>query len=1147
MKFRQDNPALVILGILICCLSHLATYAQDIRTTKLSLHVKDLPVKEIFLEIEKSTGLTISYPTDRFDVQRRLSLSLDSVTVEQALDEILAATGYTFSQKYRVVVIVKKKEPVPASDGRPVQPQHLFTGTVTDASNGNFLEGATVEVRGASTRTLTDGAGNFSLILADPSPAEITLVISSVGYSTRIIRADTRKPADIALGKDPRSLNAVTVEAKRRLNTEAALLNERRTAAVVSDGISAQLIDKTASITTTQALQRVTGVTITDDKYVAIRGLGDRSVISELNGVRLSSSNPDRSAVPLDLVPASLLDNVTVYKTLTPDHPADASAGIVELKTKSIPAKLTVSFTAQGGFNSTIGLTGQFNSFRNADMGYFGQKVAQKDLSKDFLNLNNQYPGGLQQIQKLFIESRGSQALTAEALRINNIMWSFDPVLTTSYQQAQPNRVFSATIGNTFRVFHGHELGVIVSANYYHRTEDRYQADLTRWSIEQGLVTGSSLIYSPLHVPPFSNPNAMYLGKYLTYKENSGTETLNYGVLVGLTYRFDALNEINLQWLGSKGAETQGKNLTGSYQNTGLTYPVYDQVNVLQQSYRVFNTFNLQGIHKLFDRSWAPRITYNLSNSKSSQDEPDYRFTDIADAHTTTSVDANGVGLGQDTYVFDVGTVHGVGPTGVIQADPNGRRYRNLTENGHNYKVDLTEPFRLFGQNQEVKFGYNYLKRDRSFTENELGLPGTLAGGDNGLLQTANGDLNALVSAKYIGLQTPAEAIGAPRVGGFLYQIYKTPNNYQGFYKTEAVYGMLDARLGARLRLTGGVRFETTNIQALVDTSKVFAGTALASITNQVQNNGNSITQPFTSYQTAFKPYYSANLVYGVGHAMNLRFAYATSLARPELREITNIYEFDPYQFAVIIGNPSLVNQFTKSADIRWEWFPSAGEVVSASVFGKYIQHQLTKTFSYTSQGSLATNPEYPVVRFENDPEPGKVAGVELEVRKNLGRIWTPMNHFFLGANVLLAYSEVKKNPARLDASRTMDRFSPAKSPLFEQAPYVVNLYLDYDNPKLGTVVTLSFNEVGERLVQVQLDGAPDLYDRPVPVLDAVFSQRLGKKFVLKGFAKNMLNPPYRTVYTIAGNGGTYRGHTYINHQYYRGSEFALGLTYNLF
>src|SRR6202012_4751273 len=195
-----------------------------------------------------------------------------------------------------------------------------------------------------------------------------------------------RRQFEIGLVKSTKELEDVTVNANRHVNTESALLNERRKAAIVSDGISAQKIERTASITTTQALQQVTGVTITDEKYVAIRGLGDRSVIAELNGARLSSANPDRSAVPLDLVPATLLDNITVYKTLSPDRPADASAGLIELKTKSVPESLVLEFTAQSGFNSNIGLGGQYNSFYNSDLGFFGQNVSKHNLSQDFIN-----------------------------------------------------------------------------------------------------------------------------------------------------------------------------------------------------------------------------------------------------------------------------------------------------------------------------------------------------------------------------------------------------------------------------------------------------------------------------------------------------------------------------------------------------------------------------------------------------------------------------------------------------------------------------------------------------------------------------------------------------------------------------------------
>lgn len=173
--------------------------------------------------------------------------------------------------------------------------------------------------------------------------------------------------------------------------------------------------------------------------------------------------------------------------------------------------------------------------------------------------------------------------------------------------------------------------------------------------------------------------------------------------------------------------------------------------------------------------------------------------------------------------------------------------------------------------------------------------------------------------------------------------------------------------------------------------------------------------------------------------------------------------------------------------------------------------------------------------------------GVELEARKDLGKLCPGLNHVFFGTNLLLDYSVIDKNPARLDASRINDRLSPSTSPVFEQAPYSINAYLDYANPKSGTNVTASFNMVGARLIQVQLDGTPDIYDRPVPTLDVVFSQRLGKHFVARGFAKNILNPVYKEVYANPGNDGKFHGVEYDYRAYNKGAELMLGLTYQLF
>ncbi|WP_316843896.1 TonB-dependent receptor domain-containing protein [Pedobacter psychrodurus] len=1114
-------------------------YSQNLEK-KVQLEIKNASVKESLLEIEKSSGIRFLFREDLLNLTiKNVSLKESDITVRDAIIRVLDRTDLEYKVINGFVTIVSK----------PVQQR--ITGKVVDAVSKETIPGVSIRIKGTQSYSTTDGNGNFSISISQP---EAVLVFSYIGYNMREVKVNSKSyNLTVALSSSSMALGDVTVLARRRTNSENTLLNERKASATVSDGISAQNIEKTASITTTQALQRVTGVTITDDKYIAVRGLGDRSVIAELNGARLSSANPDRSAVPLDLVPAALLDNINVYKTLSPDRPADASAGLIELKTKSIPESLVLEFTAQSGFNSNVGLGGQYNSFYNSDPGFFGQKVSKHNLSQDFINLGKQYPGGLVQIQDLFIQSRNNPALATEAYRVSGIMQSFDPVLTTKYQKADPNQVYTVSFGNSYKVFHGHTLGVIVNANYYQRTNDIYDAERNQYSLYQGVVTGSPSIFNPLRIPSFITPSHPRLGNYLSYKENTGTKTLNYGGLIGLTYQFNKRNEIQAQYLGSRGAEAEGSNLTGAWQNTGLNFPVYNIINQLRTTYRTFNTYNLQGEHKFLDKDWSPKLSYNLSSSKSTQTDPDFRSTDVADYRTQRFQDPNGVGIGSDTYAFVSGLVHGAGVdnSAALVADPNGRQYRKLDETNYNVKADLSQPFKVGKLDQLLKFGVNYLRRNRDFTENILGLPGSnLGGGGAQLLNDAKGDINQLISPSNIGLQAPGQYNneGQPRVGGFLYQIKKAPNNYNGTYETRAFYGMLDAHVLKDLRITGGVRFESTDIRAHVDTTDVFVPSNLNVLTGLPnQPVGYSTSRPNTSYRQTYKPYYSVNLTYSKITDMNFRLAYSTSLARPELREITNVFEFDPFQFAVIGGNPDLKNQFTKSADFRWEWFNGPGEILSASVFGKIIENPLQRVFSYTSQGNLSTAPEFPLIIYQNDPNKGKVYGIELEVRRNLGKMWDPLKYLFFGTNLLFDVSTIDKNPERLDASRINDRHAPATSPVFEQAPYSINAYFDYANTKSGTNITTSFNMVGARLVQVQLDGTPDLYDRPTPTLDVVFSQKLGKQWTVKGFAKNIFDPAYKTVYTNPGNSGKYYGEEYIYRMYHKGAEFSLGLTYKLF
>ncbi|RYF26740.1 MAG: hypothetical protein EOO42_00655 [Flavobacteriales bacterium] len=1151
MSFYQCMRVMKITMILITCFFmqvSAASFAQ-----RVTMKRQNGTIHAVLEEIRKQTRYDFFYDTELFKNAKLVNISLKEATLSQALDACFADQPYNYVIQNRVVVVTASQNVGKSST--PFQDNIKITGKIIDAADKRGIPGASVRIKGVNQGTSADNDGNFAINV----PAKgATLIFSYLGYQNKevVVGADTRS-LTVTLSQSATTLGEVTVQARRKSNTDVAVLDERKNSSIIQDAISSQLIERTGSITTTQALQRVSGVTVTDDKYVAIRGLGDRSVIGQLNGVRLASSDPDRSTIPLDLVPASLLDNITIYKTVTPDKPADAAAGIVELKTKSVPEKETFEIIAQTGLNSNVGMGGQYNSFWNSDMGAFGGKISEKNLSQDFKNLSKQYPGGLGSIQNMIANSNYSPTAYQEVNRINGIMQSFDPVMTTQYRKAPLNQLYSATYGNSFEVFKKHKIGLILGGNYYRRITDVNGGNLTQYSIYQGVVTGNPDVYSFRNIPNYITPNSLFMGKYQTYKENTGIETLNYGTLAGLTYRFNNRNEISMQYLGSWGGESKATNLSGRYEYTGLPGEVLTTTNSLKQTFRNLNTFNLQGEHKFFDKELSPRLSYNVASSRSTQNDPDFRFSSLADYmprdggwYDRPTIGAGNVGavktFSKHLYALTSGYVNGFGPFGIIQAEPNGRRWRNLEEQNYNYKADLSIPFKLLGQTQQFKTGVNYLSRDRTFSENQLFLPGSNFTTNKAVpLYDAEGNLNRLVSSEFIGVKLPSanQGEGMMPVGGFLYNSQKSPNNYKGYFETNAFYAMTDLKLTEKLRVAGGVRFEMTNIGSAVDTADVFLDPSLTAGGSQIPLNP---INPNSVYKTSYKPFYSVNATYTLNQNMNFRAAYNTTLARPELREITNVFEFDAFQMGLVVGNPNLKNQFTQNLDFRWEWFPAKGEVLAISAFGKRIENQLVKVFSLQTAGLAATYPEFPTIQFQNDPNIGKVWGIELEVVKSLGAMWDPLKNFYFGSNLLLAQSEIKKTPQRYEAIRSLDRYTPTNSPLFEQAPYSINAYLNYDNQKSGSDFTLTFNVVGERLVQINLTGEPDLYTMPVPVLDFVFSQRLTKNIKFKGYAKNILNPAVKTVYANPQTGGKWYGNEYINRSFTRGAEIMLGFTYNL-
>lgn len=188
-----------------------------------------------------------------------------------------------------------------------------IVGTVVDGDFGGSLIGATVVLdKDAMRGTTTDLNGYFELPKLQPGSHDIR--ISYIGYQTLFVTnievvAGEKTRIEVTLEPESFDLGELVVEARMILNNESTLLRERQKAGAVSDAISAEFISRSGSSNAADAMNKVTGASVVDGKYVYVRGLGDRYSTTQMNGIELPSSDPDRKAVHFDLFPSEMLDN----------------------------------------------------------------------------------------------------------------------------------------------------------------------------------------------------------------------------------------------------------------------------------------------------------------------------------------------------------------------------------------------------------------------------------------------------------------------------------------------------------------------------------------------------------------------------------------------------------------------------------------------------------------------------------------------------------------------------------------------------------------------------------------------------------------------------------------------------------------------
>ncbi len=314
------------------------------------------------------------------------------------------------------------------------------------------------------------------------------------------------------------------------------------------------------------------------------------------------------------------------------------------------------------------------------------------------------------------------------------------------------------------------------------------------------------------------------------------------------------------------------------------------------------------------------------------------------------------------------------------------------------------------------------------------------------------------------------------------YEQTSLSDKYVASENLAAGYIMFDIPLG-KLRTVIGARLES-------DLSKL-SSTGLDGISLNRNVNKNDILP-------------SVNLTYGLNEQMNLRASYYQSISRPEFREIAPFSFFDFQEQTFTYGNPQLERNIIRNYDLRYEYFPQAGEIISLSLFYKKFDAPIEEVYI---PGSGSDNR---IKTFENAKGGATNYGIEIEARKNLGFIGKLFKYVSLNTNIAIINSTV--NLEGLGSTETN-----LERRLQGQSPYTINAGLYYDNYDIGTSVNISYNRFGKRISEVGTEGHANIEENGRDAIDFTVIQRLYKNFEVKFTVRDVLSQDYLFTQEVNG------------------------------
>ncbi|MBB4035422.1 TonB-dependent receptor [Dysgonomonas hofstadii] len=946
------------------------------------------------------------------------------------------------------------------------QGKGILTGKVID-NNGEALPGASVVVKGTTIGTASDLNGHY--MLNGLESGKITIVVKYLGFDNVEeaidVKAGGTLTKDFVMMENAKALGEVVVSGM--VAGQQRALNQQKAADNMMQVVSADEMGRFPDLNVAEALQRLSGVTISrsrgEGSAVQLRGTPANFVNIQVNGEQMMGSTEDGSRnTTLDVIPSDILSSMEVQKTLLPSNDGDAIAGVINMRTGTARSlKPRISIDISSGFNVLreklpVNVKAGFQkrffpSDKNPD-GLFGIAA-----NASYYKTNNGY-------DRLEADRwRANTLLDAKGNKIEGTEGTYVPTdFRYRYQEGSRTRT-----GGTITLDYAPDVKskIVLSFMYNRRDDDdtRYRRRIRYrggfFDMGDGKI-GTDRVTTVMQV----TDQRIKLDNYnfnLDGETTQGNWKLDAGAFLNISRRKGINPQFNFE---TPDWRANGKDIKGTDDGNGK--PIQIKKNTVLAQLPSFATKYLAS-----ENLYTPAVG----------------------------------GAMDDPSRFSLKN---------IENNDNQLNGRNITVRGNaalNYLIN-DEFASNFSFGVKGKFMFNERYRLTSSTE-------LIPNGDP--LYFSDFLYRDEVSSNFLnGNLNFGPAPSLSKVKDFLNQNpdrfdlneHKTnyrrdAHFYEGIENVVAGYIMNKSQFN-KLMVIVGVRLENTNVDYKANRVFQYDANADPNVNGGQLPGANPEDYKYTAYTstpadssmnyTMILP--NLQFKYDVAKNTILRLAWTTGYSRPNLPDIVPSIDINDETRKLLMGNPSLKPAYAHNLDLLFEHYLQKVGLLSGGVFYKHIDK-----FLYRSEGLLTdtSNPYYKHGAEADDqyiltqPQNGKnayVYGAELTFNSTLYFLPGFLKNLVFTSNYTFTNSK-----ATTDASR-------GKLRLPGQAKHTGNIALSYSTEKLTLQASANYN--GEFTYALGSNNEEDLWVDKRWQLDLNGSYRITKGLTVYAEATNVLNAP---------------------------------------